>query len=355
MSEFTSQSLRNLFRPHIANLVPYSSARDENNALKKINMDANENPFGTYNRYPDPQQRALKERWGKLQKYPTQNLFVGNGSDEVIDLLFRVFCEPGIDRCLAFGPTYGMYKVSADINGVDILEQPLLPSFDWDIEGAIDTLKDSKIKMVFICSPNNPTGQSMPRESVERILEAFEGIVILDEAYIDFSPLPSATEWEEQNPRLVVVKTLSKAWGLASLRIGFAMADKQIIEALNKIKPPYNVSSANQELALEALGNTEYFQQCVQTLILERDKMLIALTELEEVQKVHPSDGNFLLVQFKNPKYTLRALAQRGIILRDRSKQVGNCLRISIGTPRENNILLNNLKELENEKSPVYR
>jgi histidinol-phosphate aminotransferase len=337
--------IESLLRPHISGIKPYTSARHENSS--GLLLDANENPFGTYNRYPDPFQSKLKEKLAEIKNVKAERLFIGNGSDEIIDLLIRLFCEPGEDKVLTFTPTYGIYKVSAAINAVETVEIPL--TADFDIPADFPT--DESLKVAFICSPNNPTGNTIPKKSIERLLDRFQGMVVIDEAYIDFSPEES---WAMvRNPNLVVIQTLSKAWGLAGLRLGLAIADPLLIGYLNKIKPPYNISSANQIEALKALSNTHDYEQNIKRILEERASLKKALLSFKVVRKVYPSQANFLLVEFENSEEVFAFLHKEGIVVRNRASEVQNCLRITIGSPTENQNLIKTLKRLENEKSIV--
>jgi len=305
MKEF---KLENILRPNIKNLKPYSSARDEFKGEASIYLDANENSYGTplnstslegqglkYNRYPDPLQLNLKEKISKIKGLPLENIFVGNGSDEAIDILFRAFCNPGVDNVIIPSPTYGMYEVSANINDVEIRKVPLTNGFQLDMD-AIASKIDEKTKLIFLCSPNNPTGNSFFREDIETILNNFNGIVVIDEAYINFSKqksfIPELTEY----PNLIVLQTLSKAWGMAGLRVGMAFGSQQMIDVFNKVKPPYNVNEASQQLAAQALDNIAQVNDWIKTIVSEREKLAKELSTLPCVIKIHPSDANFILV-----------------------------------------------------------
>ncbi|TNF49335.1 MAG: histidinol-phosphate transaminase [Bacteroidetes bacterium] len=346
--------INNLVRMNIMNLQPYSSARDEFSGNEGVFLDANENPFGELNRYPDPYQRELKAVLANQKGIDTAQIFVGNGSDEVIDLLFRIFCNPGTDKALTFSPTYGMYDVSAAINAVELIKLPLTDSFQLDVDAAKELLKDCKIKLTFICSPNNPTGNAFPKEQIEAILQASQGIVVVDEAYVDFSEQGSMIDLINTYPNLVVSQTMSKARGLAAARVGFAFANTQIINLLNKVKPPYNVSLLNQKAALDALLDNETYTRNLQILQQEKERLNNLLNELKTVVKIYPSDANFLLAEFKDANATYQQLVDRKIIVRNRNSVVNNCIRITVGTPEENTLLINELKQLENEKSTVY-
>lgn len=332
----------NLVRENVKALSPYRSARDEFEGEASISLDANENPFDhkNLNRYPDPYQRKLKQKISELKGVKESSIFLGNGSDEAIDLLIRAFCEPREDSILIFTPTYGMYQISADINAIETVEIPLTTDFQIDVERA------SKIdaKVTFICSPNNPTGNDMDTQIVESILRTSNGLVIIDEAYIDFSKRKSWTERLEEFPNLVVLQTFSKAYGMASIRLGMAFANEEIVSILNKIKPPYNVNGLTQNYALQALEHKEAVLSEIDTILKERQWMKMALLKLKGVRKIYPSEANFLLIEIDRAKVLYQHLAEKGIVVRDRSSQVNDALRITIGTPRENKTLIENIK-----------
>jgi len=342
--------LQNIIRENIKNLVPYSSARDEFKGDASVYLDANENSFGSplemnYNRYPDPMQFKVKQRLSEIKGVPPRNIFIGNGSDEAIDLLFRAFCNPGIDNVVTVPPTYGMYEVSANINDVEIRKIRLTQDYQLDMEGIAEAI-DENTKMIFICSPNNPTGNSINRTDIETILANFNGLVIIDEAYINYSRQKTFIQELTEYANLVVLHTLSKAWGLAGLRLGMAFASEEIIEVLNKVKPPYNINEATQQLVLEALQNVEQINEWIKITVFEREKLVHNLVNLDVVQKIYPSDANFILVKTSDAKGIYDHLVRSGIIVRDRSK-VELCegsLRITIGTPEENERLITNLK-----------
>ncbi|MBO9571611.1 MAG: histidinol-phosphate transaminase [Chitinophagaceae bacterium] len=346
-----SFNINNLLRENIKNLVPYSSARDEFKGQASTFLDANENSFGSpltkwYNRYPDPLQSKVKERLKEIKGVSPANTFIGNGSDECIDILIRAFCEPGVDNIIICPPTYGMYEVSANINNVAIKKVPLTRAYQLDVE-AIANAIDGHTKMIFICSPNNPTGNSLHREDIEAILHNYFGLVVIDEAYINFSRFKSFTTDLSEYPNLVVMQTLSKAWGLAALRIGLAFASEEIIRVMNKIKPPYNIGQSAQELTLEALKNVEGVNEMIREIVKEREVLEKALPELKIVKHIYPSDANFLLVQVTEAVPVYKYLLEKGIVVRDRSKVelCEGCLRITVGTPEENIKLINALKE----------
>ncbi|SHE95372.1 histidinol-phosphate aminotransferase [Mariniphaga anaerophila] len=340
--------LNNLLRKNIKNLLPYSSARDEYSGEAMVFLDANENPFNQpYNRYPDPLQKKLKEKIAPLKSVAPEQIFLGNGSDEPIDLLIRAFCEPGKDNAVSISPTYGMYQVAAAINNVAIKEVSLTNEFELD---AAELLKegDENTKLIFLCSPNNPTGNCLDKEAVLEVVKNFRGIVVLDEAYIDFAPgksfLPSLHEF----PNLVILQTFSKAWGMAGIRLGMAFASPEIISILNKIKYPYNLNILTQQKALELVEKREQVEEWVNLLIAEREKMRQLLSEFPFVIRIFSSDANFVLVKMHDARGIYEFLQEKGIIVRDRSK-VHLCegsLRITIGSPDENEQLINALKEL---------
>ena len=338
--------IENLVRPNILELKPYSSARDEFSGKEGIFLDANENPFGTLNRYPDPYQKELKQKLARLKGVATNNIFVGNGSDEVIDLAFRIFCNPGFDKALTFSPTYGMYDVSAAINNVQLLKIPLNKTFQIDLKRIARYLDDSSIKLIFICSPNNPTGNLIKKSDIEYILNKFNGIVIIDEAYIDFAEEKSLINLFNQYNNLIISQTFSKAWGLAAARVGLAYAREEIISLYNKVKPPYNVSELNQKAALEALNNQSSYQENINTILAEKKLLKITLQQLDLVKKIYPSNANFLLIEVVKADKIYNTLVNQQIITRNRNKQVTNCIRISVGTPEENKGLIAALKKI---------
>ncbi|MCB9185277.1 MAG: histidinol-phosphate transaminase [Flavobacteriales bacterium] len=340
--------IQKLIRPNVRNLKPYSSARDEFKGSASVWLDANENPNNTgLNRYPDPLQWKLKARISELKNVPKGSIFLGNGSDEAIDLLFRGFCEPGRDKALICSPTYGMYQVSADINNVEMVDVPLNTDWQLNLEGIRSHFSDANLKLIFICSPNNPTGNCMKRGDVLHLASEFKGLVVIDEAYIDFAEQESFVNGLENHNNLVILQTLSKAWGLAGIRLGMAFASTEVIDVLNRIKPPYNVNQLTQEAALKKLNNLDGFQSEVDTILSERKTLGIELGQLKNVSTVYPSDANFLLVKFTQPKVVYQALTEQGIVVRDRSKVAERCLRITVGTKAENSQLINELKKLQ--------
>lgn len=337
-----------LVRPNIAALSPYSSARDEFKGSAEVYLDANENPFETgLNRYPDPLAAAVKKELSDLKALPEDQIMLGNGSDEVIDLLFRIFCEPGQDEVITLPPTYGMYKVSADINNVAVVEVPLLSSFLPDVERILGAVTE-RTKLLWLCTPNNPSGNDFPQASMERLIRDFPGIVVIDEAYVDFAGRDSYISWLERFPNLVVMQTFSKAWGLAGIRLGMAFASAEIIRLLNAVKPPYNVNRLTQQAALNALRQKAQQQQEVCTILGQRALVQQYLASLEFVQRIYPSNANFILAKVDDPRATYQYLMERGIIVRDRSRQPGceGCLRFTVGTPEENEKLFKALLEM---------
>lgn len=343
-----NNNIQRLVRKNILNLAPYSSARDEYEGTGGVFLDANENPFGIYNRYPDPQQTILKQRLAEIKNVNSNQIFLGNGSDEVIDLAFRIFCEPNKDKALTFTPTYGMYEVSANINAVELIKVPLNIDFQIDRNSVQPYFADANLKLIFICSPNNPSGNLIISEDIEFILENFNGIVILDEAYVDFCPEASFAEKLLRYPNLIISQTLSKAWGLAGLRLGIALMSEELVALHNKVKAPYNVSSVNQQVALEILSKTAEFQENVETILTEKAKLIQELQMIKIVKKIYPSDANFLLVEVKNANEVYLQLIEKQIIIRNRNSVIENCVRITIGTADENRKLINALKTLSN-------
>ncbi len=338
-----------LARKNIQTLRPYSSARHEFKGIAKIYLDANENPFNNgMNRYPDPLQWKVKEALSKIKNMPPENIFLGNGSDEAIDLLMRIFCEPGVDNIITLPPTYGMYQVSADINNVAVRKVNLTADYQLDTE-AILTRADAHSKLLFICSPNNPTGNDMDREAIEKLTQQFKGIVVIDEAYIDFSSEESCISFIETYPNIVVLQTFSKAWGMANIRLGQAFASTEIIDLFNKVKPPYNVGELTQKAALLAMKMADRKTDSVEMILKERSKLEDNLHQFGFIEEVYPSDANFLLVKVDAPRKIYDFLVTKGIIVRDRSGVIlcDNCLRITIGQPKENAILLKAFKRWE--------
>jgi len=341
-------SIDQLVRKNIRSLAPYSSAREEYAGTEGIFLDANENPFGIYNRYPDPYQKELKKELAILKGIHPDQVFLGNGSDEIIDLAFRIFCEPNEDKALTFSPTYGMYEVSANINAVELVKIPLNAAFQLDMNSLLPYLKDDRLKLIFLCSPNNPTGNLLNTVDIEFILNNFKGIVIIDEAYIDFCNQPSFIEKLNRYSNLIVSQTLSKAWGLAGVRIGIAYMNEDILSYYNKVKAPYNISAVNQTVAMEALTRPTEFKQKLAEILAEKEKMIQELQQLSLVNKIYPSNANFLLMEVADANYLYHKLVEQKIIIRNRNTVVRNCIRITIGTTAENQQLLNALKKIQN-------
>ena len=354
-----SFDINKLVRENIKKLVPYSSARDEFTGKADIFLDANENSLGSplpknYNRYPDPHQWKIKQKIAEIKGVPPQNIFIGNGSDECIDILYRGFCNPGKDNVIICPPTYGMYEVSAGVNDVEIRKARLLDDFQLDLIN-LENLVDNNTKLVWICSPNNPTANSINRHDIETVLNNFDGIVVIDEAYINFSRQKSFISELTEYPNLVVMHTLSKAWGLAALRLGMAFASEDIIAVFNKIKPPYNIGQATQELVLQALENVTDVNQFTRELVQSREELAASLSKLPLVEKVFPSDANFLLVRVKDAKAIYNSLLTKAIVVRDRSRVelCEECLRITVGTKEENNQLIEGLKTFSTINQPL--
>jgi histidinol-phosphate aminotransferase len=343
--------LETIVRPNVWKMKAYASARDEFKGTASVYLDANENNLGSlagdnYNRYPDPHQKALKNKIAAIKGVRPSQIFLGNGSDEAIDLLFRMVCRPGQDRMLHLPPTYGMYEVSANLNDVQLDAVQLTPDFQLPVAEVLRNVKNTT-KIIFICSPNNPTGNSIKPEIIEAILDNFDGLVVVDEAYIDFTDAPSWTTRLADFPNLVVLQTFSKAWGMAGLRLGMAFASGEIIALLDKIKPPYNINEATQELALKALDQDEQLKYMVEEIVQERQMLEAALPTLAIVERVYPSDANFLLVKVKDANNLYSYLLDKGIVTRNRSSVPGceNCLRISVGTTEENQQLYQAISE----------
>ena len=346
-----SFELDRLVRENIKKLKPYSSARSEFSGVAKVFLDANENSFGSpltkwYNRYPDPMQWELKKKISGIKSVPAEKILLGNGSDECIDLLIRAFCNQQQDNILICPPTYGMYEVYAHINDVEVKEVPLLADYQLNLEG-IEAAIDENTKLIFLCSPNNPTGNSLEHDDIEIILNNFEGIVVVDEAYINFSRHRSFTSELNDYPNLVVMQTFSKAWGLAALRLGMNYASTEIIDILNKIKPPYNINQATQELAFKALDHLDDVNGMIKETVKERELLVKELVQLPVVKKVYPSDANFVLAKMTNATAIYDFLKEKGIIVRNRSNVIlcEDCLRITVGTPEQDHQLIEALKE----------
>jgi len=347
------RNIEDLIRPNIRQLKPYRSARHD--FASGILLDANENAFGSavsvdglsLNRYPDPYQRDLRAALANLNDVSPEHVFAGVGSDEVIDLLIRIFCEPQSDSIVVLEPTYGVYRVAADVNNVRVVSCLLGDDFQVDVD-AVRSHMTGAAKIVFCCSPNNPTGNLLRRDDILALCQSAEAIVVVDEAYADFAKSPSLAADIAANPNLVILRTLSKAWGLAAIRLGYAVAHPLVISYLLKVKAPYSINILSSTEALRALENKEYVRRVVASTIAERERLRSALATLPRVQRVFPSDANFLLVQFKHARAVYEALAQRGIIVRDRSTEPGltECLRISVGTPEQNDTLLTALRSI---------
>lgn len=338
--------IRELLRENIRTLAPYSTARDEYQGELGIYLDANENPYdNNYNRYPDPHQKNLKRRLAEITGVPVEKIFIGNGSDEPIDLVFRLFCEPRRHNAVSIAPTYGMYKVAAAINDVQMREVQLEPGFTLDAEKLL-AAADENTRLLFLCSPNNPSGNCFPKKEIEKVIRRFNGIVILDEAYIDFAGQPGFLSELDEYPNLVILQTLSKAWGMAGLRLGLAFAQPLIVDTLSRVKYPYNINVVTQKIVLEQLRKSPDAQ--IAEIVSERGRVLEGLAKNPVIRKIHPTDANFVLVEVDEPRTIYDRLIGAGIIVRDRSRIKGceGCLRITIGTPEENDRLLETLKKL---------
>ena len=342
------KSLEQLTRPNIWRLSPYSSARNEySGKVARVFLDANENPYNKpFNRYPDPLQEEVKKRLSKVKGIPAECIFLGNGSDEAIDLMYRCFCQPGIDNVVAMEPTYGMYKVCADINDVEYRPVLLDENYQITAEKLLNAC-DQNTKIIWICSPNNPTGNSIHREEIEKVVETFEGLVVIDEAYSDFSSEKPMRYEVAKHPNLIVFNTMSKAWGCAAIRLGMAFASKEIIQLFNKVKYPYNINQLTQEQAIELLDNPYDVEKWVGMLLLERKRLIEAFKMLPICEKVYPTDANFFLAKMTDAQTIYNYLVEKGIIVRNRTRVslCLNCLRVTIGTKSENNELLAALRQ----------
>ncbi|MGJ8549500.1 histidinol-phosphate transaminase [Winogradskyella wichelsiae] len=343
-------NLNNLIRDNIKSIKPYSSARDEYKDITDgmVFIDANENPFNTdVNRYPDPQQTNVKARLSELKRIPINKILLGNGSDEVLDLIFRAFCEPNRDKIITLPPTYGMYDVLANLNAVENIEVELQKDFQPNMD-EISRAVQTHTKLLFLCSPNNPTANSFDAKKIEELIRNFEGLVIIDEAYIDFSAEESWLSRLEEFPNLIITQTLSKAYGLAGIRLGICYASQEIIAVLNKIKPPYNINQLTQIKALERLNETLVVDNEVKSIILERGILNEALKTIDFVTEVYPSDANFILAKVDDANKRYQQLVEKGIVVRNRTNQplCENCLRFSVGTKEENETLIQILKGL---------
>ena len=349
----TGFNIDSLVRENIKDLKPYSSARNEYAGDASVFLDANENSYGSpldenFNRYPDPLQWQLKQELSKIKGVPPQNIFIGNGSDEVIDIAFRIFCEPVKDNVIICPPTYGMYKVCAGINNVEAREVQLSKDFQLNVEGILSAINENT-KLMFICSPNNPSGNNMRRVDIEFLLNNFKGIVLIDEAYINFSRQKTFIQELTEYENLVVMQTLSKAWGLAALRLGLGFASEKIIELFNKVKPPYNINQSSQQLGIKALSNIKEVNANIKNIVEQRSKVQQQLQEFSFIKEIYPSDSNFILTKVEDADSLYQYLLANKVIVRNRSKEplCENCLRITIGTPQENETLINALKNYE--------
>jgi len=346
----TKFNINNLVRENIKNIQSYSSARDEftESTSEMVFLDANENPFENgVNRYPDPQQKSVKEKLSELKNVSTDNILLGNGSDEVLDLIFRAFCEPNKDEVIILPPTYGMYKVLANINAVTVKEIYLTESFQPNTKTILSSAKKES-KILFLCSPNNPTGNSFSNEEVEKLLRQFKGLVVIDEAYIDFSEQESWLNRLEEFPNLIITQTLSKAYGMAGIRLGICYASTAIIKVLNSIKPPYNVNELTQQRAVGQLNTLDIVKEQIQELKTLKNRLMSELKNIKFIEKVYPSDANFLLIKVDDATKRYDTLIKKGIVIRNRTKEplCENCLRITIGTSTENKKLIEILKKL---------
>jgi histidinol-phosphate aminotransferase len=351
--------LKKILRPHILTLTPYASARDEYTGTEGIFLDANENPLGSvtpqaYNRYPDPYQWALKEKIAAIRHVPARQIFLGNGSDEAIDLIIRATCIPAQDEVILLPPTYGMYEVSANIHDVRLVKVPLTPDFQIDVPAVLKAITP-RTKLIFLCSPNNPTANLLRTQDIQQIIEHFDGLVVVDEAYIDFAPEHTFVSKIREYPNLVVLQTFSKAWGLAGLRLGMAFASAELIQVLNKLKAPYNINILTQEAVEQHISNIAAKDKMVAQILQDKQTLIENLQQLPVVEKIHPSDANFLLVKVKDASAVYHHLINDRIIVRDRSKVIlcEGCLRISVGSAEENKQLVASLKSFS-EKVSVH-
>ena len=343
-------SIQKLIRPTIKALKPYSSARDEfqGNSDDMVFLDANENPFENgVNRYPDPQQRSVKSLLSEIKNIPENNILLGNGSDEVLDLIFRAFCEPNQDNIITLPPTYGMYSVLANINAVEIKSVQLDDNFQPKVDEILEVSNDNS-KLLFLCSPNNPTGNSFEAKSIEELIKKFQGIVVIDEAYIDFSNEESWISRLSEFPNLIVTQTLSKAYGMAGIRLGICYASSEIISVLNRIKPPYNVNELTQQRAIQQLKLNDLTKKQVEDILTERKNLINQLNTVSYISKIYPTDANFVLVEVDDATKRYNQLIEKGIVIRNRTTQPGceNCLRLTVGTANENKKLIKVMKEI---------
>lgn len=341
-------NLQQLVRKNVWNMKPYSSARDEFKGEASVFLDANENPLNDkYNRYPDPLQWSLKQKIAKVKNIAPENIFLGNGSDEPIDLVIRIFCEPRIDNIVAVDPTYGMYQVCAEVNDVEYRKVLLNENFDLDAQKLLEKT-DRNTKLIFLCSPNNPTGNLLSREEIKKVLDSFAGIVVVDEAYIDFASEATWLNDLEKYPNLIILQTFSKAWGLAAVRLGMAFASAEIIKLFNKVKYPYNVNILTQNFVGDELDKLELRKQWIATLLEGRNYLINELPKLPFVEKIYPTDANFILVKVEDANSLYKQLADKGVIVRNRNSVslCAGCLRITVGTDKENEMLIKTLRAL---------
>lgn len=341
-------NLQQLVRKNVWNMKPYSSARDEFKGEASVFLDANENPLNDkYNRYPDPLQWSLKQKIAKVKNIAPENIFLGNGSDEPIDLVIRIFCEPRIDNIVAVDPTYGMYQVCAEVNDVEYRKVLLNENFDLDAQKLLEKT-DRNTKLIFLCSPNNPTGNLLSREEIKKVLDSFAGIVVLDEAYIDFASEATWLNDLEKYPNLIILQTFSKAWGLAAVRLGMAFASAEIIKLFNKVKYPYNVNILTQNFVGDELDKLELRKQWIATLLEGRNYLINELPKLPFVEKIYPTDANFILVKVEDANSLYKQLTDKGVIVRNRNSVslCAGCLRITVGTDKENEMLIKTLRTL---------
>lgn len=340
------KSIENLVRPNIRSLIPYSSARSEFKQKEGVFLDANENPYGQYNRYPDPFQVVLKEKLAEVKNVQPQQIFLTNGSDGIVDMAYRVFCEPGKDKALTFPPTFMMYTVASHLNNVELINIPLDEEFQINRPLLEKHIDDENLKIIFLCSPNNPTGNHLRREDINFILDNFKGITVIDEAYIDFNERISYSQKLDKYPRLIVLQTLSKSWALAGARIGMALMNEKLVHYFNKVKTPYNISSIDQGIALEALSDVKTFQERMITILSEKNRIKESLKTSPLIKKIYPSDTNFLLVEVEDAENFYQQLIQHNIIVRNQHNNIKNTLRITIGKPEENDKFLEALHEI---------
>ena len=341
-------NLQQLVRKNVWNMKPYSSARDEFKGEASVFLDANENPLNDkYNRYPDPLQWSLKQKIAKVKNIAPENIFLGNGSDEPIDLVIRIFCEPRIDNIVAVDPTYGMYQVCAEVNDVEYRKVLLNETFDLDAQKLLEKT-DRNTKLIFLCSPNNPTGNLLSRDEIKKVLDSFAGIVVVDEAYIDFASEATWLNDLEEYPNLIILQTFSKAWGLAAVRLGMAFASAEIIKLFNKVKYPYNVNILTQNFVGDELDKLELRKQWIATLLEGREYLINELPKLPFVEKIYPTDANFILVKVEDANSLYKQLADKGVIVRNRNSVslCAGCLRITVGTDKENEMLIKTLRAL---------